>query len=76
MNYRNKSIFDWYDYKPNDISSTTSLVLMNYLKDNIKRICHSREFLNEFYGLSSPRPMTKADKNTPAGICKMNYNKN
>ena len=35
MNYRNKSIFDWYDYKPNDISSTTSLVLMNYLKDNI-----------------------------------------
>ena len=34
MNYRNKSIFDWYDYKPNDISSTTSLEIMNYLKNN------------------------------------------
>ena len=33
IHYRNKSIFDWNDYKPNKISSITSLNIMNYLKD-------------------------------------------
>ncbi len=34
MNYRNKSIFDWNDYQRNDISSITSLKIMDFLKDN------------------------------------------
>ena len=35
MNYRNKTIFDWNDFQSNNISSITSLNIMNFLKRNI-----------------------------------------
>ena len=43
MNYRNKTIFDWKDYKRNVVSSVLSLDFMDYLKsklktDNIKNV--------------------------------------
>lgn len=34
MNYRNKTIFDWNDYKSNNISSIISLKIMKSLKSN------------------------------------------
>ena len=43
LNYRNKTIYDWYNFKYNLISSKISLLLMNFLKfviidNNIKNI--------------------------------------
>ena len=35
MNNRNKTIFDWNDFQSNNISSITSLNIMNFLKRNI-----------------------------------------